>query len=81
MLTFSAGPYPDSNSKAQSLKISMVCATETKNPETFEYDGSEVAIKWNVVEACGPQKSADPPKSDSGSSDTGGSSMGWFFFM
>ncbi|KAF8609082.1 hypothetical protein BDV93DRAFT_519099 [Ceratobasidium sp. AG-I] len=91
VLTFTGGPYPDSNSKAQSLKISMFCAAETKNPDTFEYDGSEVSIKWNVVEACGPQKSGDPPKTNDppntgdgsapGSNDTGGSSMGWFFFI
>ena len=69
----------------------MICATETQDPKTLEYDGSEVAIEWHVVEACGPQQSGDPPKtsdppktgdgSEPGAKDAGGSSMGWFFFM
>jgi hypothetical protein len=69
-LILHAGSYPNDGSK-QSLKIVMTCAKETQEPTFTGYDGSQVAIGWNVVEACGTN-SAD---------DTGGSSMGWFFFM
>jgi hypothetical protein len=81
-LIMNAGPYPNEGGKAQSLKLTMICATPTQQPKITGYDGSQVTAEWSVVEACGVQKSGDLPKGGDGSNeDVGGSSMGWFFFV
>jgi hypothetical protein len=83
-LILSAGSYPNDGVK-QSLKLVMKCAKETQAPKLTGYDGSQAAIEWDVVEACGSSNADDPPKTGDDSApsndDAGGSSMGWFFFM
>jgi len=82
-LTLSAGPYPNDGPK-QTLKIVMNCADETQEPKFTGYDGSQAAIEWNVVEACGSNADKPPNTGDDSTppnDEPGGSSMGWFFFI
>ncbi|KAG9316638.1 autophagy-related protein 27-domain-containing protein [Chiua virens] len=93
VITLHGGSYPPSSSGSvsQSLKVSLMCAEGTTDPQFSSYENGQVLVEWNSSAACG---TTGTPKEDEGSSGGGsggregdmpienvGSGLGFFFLM
>jgi hypothetical protein len=76
-ITFIGASYPPSSSDSvsQSLKISLICAESTSEPQFSSYENGQVLVDWSSPAACGSTETP-PPKEDEGNGGNGGSDNG-----
>ncbi|PVG00393.1 hypothetical protein CPB86DRAFT_755026 [Serendipita vermifera] len=72
--------YPEGGS-AQSLNVTLLCASEASDPKLIDYTNNLATVEWSTPAACAKNKNDAPhdPPPDGGS--TPGNGIGWFFFL
>ncbi|KIY73059.1 hypothetical protein CYLTODRAFT_387493 [Cylindrobasidium torrendii FP15055 ss-10] len=84
-LTLNGPKYVDDS--AQSLSLTLLCATDASDPTFASYNGSKLSLEWKTPAACGKGNDTDGGGSGGKEEDNPprersvGSGIGWFFLV
>jgi len=84
-LILHGSPYP-SSPEPQTFNLTLLCATDTSDPNITSYNTSQLQLDWSAPAGCGFQGDGghheDDTKKEGGEkSGSLGSGMGWFFLV